>query len=139
MLVATGVIDHIVVGVTSFADTPMKFMILASILYLILGCFIDTTSMLVVTLPFLFPVVVALKIDPIWFGIVLVKLIEISTVTPPVGLNLFAVMSAVGKDADFGHVYRGVLPFILLELIVLVILVLFPEIATWLPDRMIGK
>ena len=87
MLVVTGVIDHLVVAITSVADTPLKFMILASILYILLGCFLDTTSMMVVTLPFLFPVVVALDIDPIWFGIVLVKLIEISVITPPVGFN----------------------------------------------------
>ena len=80
MLVVTGVIDHLVVAITSVADTPLKFMILASILYILLGCFLDTTSMMVVTLPFLFPVVVALDIDPIWFGIVLVKLIEISVI-----------------------------------------------------------
>mgnify|MGYP003708021757 CR=1 FL=1 len=71
-------------------------MIMASILYIVLGCFLDTTSMMIVTLPFLFPVVTALDINPIWFGIVLVKLIEISVVTPPVGINLFAVLGAVG-------------------------------------------
>jgi tripartite ATP-independent transporter DctM subunit len=138
MLVATGVIDHLVDGITSVADTPLKFMILASVLYIILGCFLDTTSMMVVTLPFLFPGVVALDIDPIWFGIVLVKLIEISVVTPPVGINLFAVMGAVKGEATFGHVYKGVIPFIFFDLIVLVFLILFPELATWLPKTMIA-
>jgi TRAP-type C4-dicarboxylate transport system permease large subunit len=137
MLVATGVIDELVQGITGFADTPLKFMILASILYIILGCFLDTTSMMVVTLPFLFPVVVALDIDPIWFGIVLVKLIEISVITPPVGINLFAVMGAVGSGATFGDVYKGVFPFIFFDLIVLVFLIAFPELATWLPKTMI--
>ena len=137
MLVATGVIDHMVDGITSVADTPLKFMILASILYLILGCFLDTTSMMVVTLPFLFPTVVALDINPIWFGIVLVKLIEISVITPPVGFNIFAVMSAVKGQATFGDVYKGVLPFIVLDLIVLALLIMFPQLATWLPETMI--
>ena len=139
MLVVTGVIDHMVVAITSVADTPLKFMILASILYIILGCFLDTTSMMVVTLPFLFPVVVALDIDPIWFGIVLVKLIEISVITPPVGFNLFAVMSAVRGQATFGHVYKGVIPFIVLDLLVLVLLIMYPELATWLPETMIER
>ena len=137
MLAVVGVIDDMVLQITSFADTPLKFMILASLLYIVLGCFLDTTSMMVVTLPFLYPVTVALGIDPIWFGIVLVKLIEISVVTPPVGINLFAVMSAVGKQATFKHVYLGVLPFIVFDLLVLALLIAFPELATWLPKRMI--
>jgi TRAP-type C4-dicarboxylate transport system permease large subunit len=137
MLVVVGVIDDMVVQITAIASTPIRFMILASVLYIVLGCFLDTTSMMVVTLPFLFPVVVALNIDPIWFGIVLVKLIEISVVTPPVGINLFAVMGAVGNQAEFRHVATGVIPFILLDLIVLGLLIAYPELATWLPKQMI--
>ena len=137
MLVVVGVIDDMVVQITAFASTPLKFMIMASILYIVLGCFLDTTSMMIVTLPFLFPVVTALDIDPIWFGIVLVKLIEISVVTPPVGINLFAVLGAVGKQADFRHVALGVIPFIFFDLIVLALLIFFPELATWLPNQMI--
>jgi tripartite ATP-independent transporter DctM subunit len=137
MLVVTGVIDELVTLITSVADTPLKFMILASVLYIVLGCFLDTTSMMVVTLPFLYPVVVALNIDPIWFGIVLVKLIEISVITPPVGINLFAVMGAVGSGATFGDVYKGVIPFIFFDILVLALLIAFPELATWLPRSMI--
>jgi TRAP-type C4-dicarboxylate transport system permease large subunit len=95
--------------------------------------------MMIVTLPFIFPVVVALNIDPIWFGIILVKLIEISVVTPPVGINLFAVMGAVNKQVGFAEVYKGVLPFIFFDLLVLALLIVIPELATWLPDRMIAN
>ena len=126
-----------VLQITSIASTPVKFMIMASILYIVLGCFLDTTSMMIVTLPFLFPVVTALDINPIWFGIVLVKLIEISVVTPPVGINLFAVLGAVGGQADFRHVALGVIPFIFFDLIVLALLIIFPALATWLPQQMI--
>ncbi len=138
MLVVVGIIDGLVEFITSIADTPLKFMIFASILYIILGCFLDTTSMMVVTLPFLFPVVVELNIDPIWFGIVLVKLIEISVITPPVGINLFAVLSALRGQAEFHHVVKGVLPFIFFDILVLTLLILFPELATWLPQKMIS-
>ena len=138
MLVVVGVIDDMVLQITAIASSPLSFMILASILYLVLGCFLDTTSMMVVTLPFLFPVVVSLDIDPIWFGIVLVKLIEISVVTPPVGINLFAVLGAVDKQATYKDVAFGVIPFIVLDLIVLALLILFPELATWLPQQMIS-
>lgn len=139
MLVATGVIEHIVGSITSIADTPLKFMILTSILFIILGCFLDTTSMLVVTLPFLYPVSVALDINPIWFGIVVVKLIEISVVTPPVGFNLFAVMSAINGQATFGDIYKGVVPFIIFDLLVLALLVFVPGLATWLPEQMMNR
>jgi tripartite ATP-independent transporter DctM subunit len=139
MLVVVGVIDHITAQITSIATTPLRFMILTCLLYLVLGCFLDTTSMMVVTLPFLFPVTAALKMDPIWFGIIIVKLVEISTVTPPVGVNLFAVLGAAGKDTDIQQVSMGVLPFIAFEIVVLALLVLFPEITLWLPSLMMGK
>lgn len=138
MLVITGVIDDLVAAVNEIASTPTRFMILVCLLYLVLGSFLDTTSMMVVTLPFLFPVSQALGIDPIWFGIVVVKLIEISVVTPPVGVNLFAVLSAADKNTNMGHVMKGVAPFIVFELIVLALLVSFPELSTWLPDQMLG-
>lgn len=139
MLVVSGVIDDMVDHITAFASTPLRFMIMAAIIYIILGCFLDTTSMMVVTLPFFFPVVLALDIDPIWFGIVLVKLIEISVITPPVGINLFAVLSAVGTRASFQNVVKGVTPFILFDIVVLALLIMYPQIATWLPDQMIGR
>jgi tripartite ATP-independent transporter DctM subunit len=139
MLVVLGVIDGFVELITSFADTPFKFMILVCVFYLILGCFLDTTSMMVVTLPFVFPVVQKLGIDPIWFGIVLVKLVEISVITPPVGMNLFAVMSAVDDKTKFSHVALGVMPFIGFEFVVLILLVLYPELVTWLPQQMLMR
>jgi len=137
MLVVLGLIDGFVDVITAIADTPLEFLILVCVFYLLLGCFLDTTSMMVVTLPFVFPVVQKLGIDPIWFGIVLVKLVEISVITPPVGMNLFAVMSAVDDKTKFVHVARGVMPFIGLELIVLALLVAFPELVLWLPQQML--
>ncbi|MDP5220653.1 TRAP transporter large permease subunit [Ruegeria sp. 2205SS24-7] len=137
MLVVVGVIDDIVLIVTAIADTPIKFLLLVSAIYIVLGCFLDTTSMMVVTLPFFFPVTQELGIDPIWFGIVVTKLIEISVVTPPVGLNLFAVMGGVKGQATFTDIYKGVVPFILFDLIVLGLLIVLPGLATWLPQAMI--
>ncbi|MCL4765855.1 MAG: TRAP transporter large permease [Hyphomicrobiaceae bacterium] len=136
MLVVSGVIDQFVTVVTSLAGSPLGFLVLASLLYFVLGCFLDTTSMMIVTLPFVFPAVVHFNIDPIWFGIILVKLVEISVVTPPVGMNLFAVLGAVDAETNFGHVVRGVTPFILLEIIVLALLIAFPELSLWLPRQM---
>jgi tripartite ATP-independent transporter DctM subunit len=137
LVVVTGVVDSFVDLITKVAGTPIGFMIAVAIFYLIIGCFIDTTSMMIVTLPFIFPVVLHYKIDPIWFGIVLVKLVEIAVITPPVGLNLFAVMSVVDKKTTWRHLVVGVTPFIVLEIFVLGLLIAFPDLATWLPKQMI--
>jgi TRAP-type C4-dicarboxylate transport system permease large subunit len=139
MLVVLGMIDGIVDVITSITQNPVEFLILASVFYLVLGCFLDTTSMMVVTLPFIYPITQRLGIDGIWFGIVLVKLVEISVITPPVGMNLFAVMSAVDEKTTFRHVVRGVMPFIGLELIVLGLLIAFPVLITWLPQQMLSN
>jgi C4-dicarboxylate transporter, DctM subunit len=139
MLVVLGMIDGIVDVISSITQNPVEFLILASVFYLVLGCFLDTTSMMVVTLPFIYPITQRLGIDGIWFGIVLVKLVEISVITPPVGMNLFAVMSAVDEKTTFRHVVRGVMPFIGLELIVLGLLISFPVLITWLPQQMLSK
>jgi C4-dicarboxylate transporter DctM subunit len=137
LVVVTGVVDSFVGLIASFSDSPLSFMIVVAIFYLIIGCFIDTTSMMIVTLPFVFPAVIHYHIDPIWFGIVLVKLVEIAVITPPVGLNLFAVMSVVDKETTWRHLVIGVTPFIGLEIIVLGLLIAYPELATWLPRQMI--
>ncbi len=139
MLVVAGVIDDFTQVISSTATSRTSFLIFAAILYLILGCFLDTTSMMIVTLPFIFPVTQQLGIDGIWFGILLVKLVEIAVLTPPVGFNLFAVMSVVGPSVPYADIAGGVLPFILLELIVLTLLIAFPEISTWLPNTLLGR
>lgn len=138
MIVVTGVIDEFVGLVDLVAANRLQFLILVCVFYLIVGCFLDTTSMMIVTLPFVFPAAMKFEIDPIWFGILVVKLVEIAVITPPVGLNLFAVMSVVDRDTTWSHLIRGVMPFIALEMIVLAVLVAFPEISTWLPRRMLG-
>jgi tripartite ATP-independent transporter DctM subunit len=137
LIVVTGVVDSFVGLISGVSASPIVFMIVVAIFYLIIGCFIDTTSMMIVTLPFIFPAVMHYQIDPIWFGIVLVKLVEIAVITPPVGLNLFAVMSVVDKQTTWRDLIVGVTPFIGLEVIVLGLLIAFPELATWLPKQMI--
>ncbi|MSP90013.1 MAG: TRAP transporter large permease [Alphaproteobacteria bacterium] len=138
MIVVTGVIDDFVGLVGLIASTRLGFLMLVCIFYLIVGCFLDTTSMMIVTLPFIFPAAMKYNIDPIWFGILIVKLVEIAVITPPVGLNLFAVMSVVDKQTTWSHLVRGVTPFIALEVIVLILLVAFPEVSLWLPRKMLG-
>lgn len=136
-LVITGVVEEFVEFIASLASTKISLIIILSVMYIFLGCVLDTTSLMVVTLPFVFPVILRLNIDPIWFGIIFVKIIEISVVTPPVGINLYAVMSGAGNEANFKDLVVGVLPFILVDLITLVILIAFPFLSLWIPESMI--
>jgi TRAP-type C4-dicarboxylate transport system permease large subunit len=124
--------------VLSITHTPLGIILLFSVMYLILGCLIDTTSMMIVTLPFVYPVVKQAGIDGIWFGILLVKLVEIATMTPPVGLNLFAVAAAGKEHVTLDDLIRGIWPYILIELVILAVLIIFPVLSTWLPSQMLG-
>jgi TRAP-type C4-dicarboxylate transport system permease large subunit len=98
--------------------------------------FMEALSMMVVTLPFLFPIAKGIGIDPIWFGVLVVKLAELAVITPPVGINLFTVVGAAEGEVTTRDVYRGVLPFVLLELVVLALLIAVPELSLWLPRTM---
>ena len=103
------------------------------VMYLILGMFIDSISMMVLTLGVVFPVITNLGYDPIWFGVVLVLLIEIGLITPPVGINLFTIQAVVPNQTTVMEVARGSLPFVFLLLGGVGLLVLFPELVLWLP------
>ncbi len=112
------------------------FMLMVILLFLVLGMFMDTMSMLVITIPILYPIVKAMGINGIWYAVIIVKLMEIAVVSPPVGLNLFTVMAATDQKITIGELYKGVLPFIIFDLFTIGLLFLFPAIATWLPDHM---
>ncbi|MDP2932239.1 MAG: TRAP transporter large permease subunit, partial [Chloroflexota bacterium] len=103
------------------------------IMYLILGCFFDSMSMLVLTMPFVGPLIQKLGFDLIWFGVVFVVLAEIGLVTPPFGLNLFVLQSIVPKY-DLMVIAKGSLPFLIPALGLIVLLAVFPELALWLPS-----
>ncbi|HAV08129.1 MAG TPA: C4-dicarboxylate ABC transporter permease, partial [Rhodobacteraceae bacterium] len=100
------------------------------------GCFLEGFAMLVLTLPIFFPVVLALGIDPIWFGVLVVLTLEMGLISPPVGLNVFIVKS-VAPAVPLGRIFVGVLPFWLAMLATLILLVAFPQISLMLPNTMI--
>lgn len=112
-----------------------KYSILAiiCIMYLILGCFFDSLSMLVLTLPFVAPIIKNLGFDFIWFGILYVVLAEIGLVTPPFGLNLFVLKGVVPKY-EITTIFMGTLPFLIPTVILIILLILFPELALWFPS-----
>jgi TRAP-type C4-dicarboxylate transport system permease large subunit len=107
-------------------------------IYFVLGMFMDAIGMLLLTLPVIYPAVIKLGYDPIWFGIILVKLVEICLVTPPVGLNCY-VVNGVRPDIPLSDVFRGVWPFVLADFVTIAILYAFPELVTFLPNAMLGK
>jgi C4-dicarboxylate transporter, DctM subunit len=135
-LVISGFVTDLTDLVINSGLSAEGFLVVMVLMYLVLGMFIDPLSMLVMTVPFIFPVVVGFGMDPIWFGVILTKMIEIAVITPPVGLNLFAVVSASEGRVSIGDMYFGILPFVAIELIVLLILILFPIISLYLPQTM---
>ncbi len=110
------------------------FLLLVTVILLIIGLFLESLSMLLIMVPVLFPTVLGLGIDPIWFGIYFVILIELALITPPVGLNLFVIQAIAGTP--LGVVARGVVPFIFIMLGSVVIVYFFPQLVTWLPENL---
>jgi tripartite ATP-independent transporter DctM subunit len=103
--------------------------------YFILGMLLDTLSMIVLTVPVMFPVAVSQGFDPIWFGVIICKLIELALVTPPVGMNIY-VLAGVAPEVPLHHIFIGVFPFIISDIITLTMLVIFPQIILFLPGTM---
>jgi C4-dicarboxylate transporter, DctM subunit len=118
--------------------TALQFLLASFVLMLFLGCFVECVTIMVILTPILYPVVLHLKIDPIWFGVFMTVNMELALITPPVGLNLF-VINTIVPDSKLGEVYRGVLPFIVIMMLFLIVLYLFPTMATWLPGMMTTK
>jgi TRAP-type C4-dicarboxylate transport system permease large subunit len=110
-------------------------LVLIMLVYLVLGCLMDALSMVILTIPIIFPVIVHLGFDPVWFGIVLVVTVELGLIHPPMGMIVFVIKTVI-PEVSFSTIFKGVLPFILTDLIRLLILISFPIIATWLPSRM---
>jgi tripartite ATP-independent transporter DctM subunit len=114
-----------------------KYGVLALIMlmYLVLGCLMDALAMIILTVPIVFPVIKDLGFDPIWFGVIIVMTVELGLIHPPVGMNIFVIKSVI-EDVKMSTMFYGVMPFIVTDLLRLVILIVFPIIALWLPSRM---
>jgi tripartite ATP-independent transporter DctM subunit len=133
VITAIGLTGMITNAVSSLGLSPWAMLAVVVLFYLVLGCFMETLSMMITTIPIIAPVMVALGFDPIWIGVVIVILIEAALITPPVGLNLYVVQSlrAGGRLDD---VIVGALPFVLSMLVMILLLALFPGLALWLPS-----
>ncbi len=133
---ALGITGKLTALVTNLGLSPGQTLLLVILFYVILGCFMETLSMMITTIPIVAPVMFGLGFDPVWFGVVLVILIEMALITPPVGLNLFVVQS-LRTSGPISDVIAGSAPFVLIMLLMLGLLATFPGLALWLP-RVVG-
>jgi tripartite ATP-independent transporter DctM subunit len=119
--------------ITGFNLSPLVVMIVIIVIYIVLGCFIDAFSMVLLTVPIFYHLVTGIGFDPIWFGIIIVLVTEMAMITPPVGINVY-VISGITRDAPMATVFRGITPFAITMVIFLIILIAFPQVALVLPS-----
>lgn len=119
--------------VTGLGWAPMQTMIMIIVVLVLIGCFMETLSMLLTTAPLITPIVVALGFDPVWFGILLMVLLETALITPPIGINLYVVQGIRGRG-EMLDVMKGAAPFVLTMFAMIVLLLVFPDIALWMPS-----
>lgn len=130
-----GVTQAIIDGIDALGWTPMQTMMVIIVFYLFLGMFMETLSMMLTTIPVVFPIVAHMGFDPVWFGIMITVLMEAALITPPIGLNLYVVHGTRARGGKFSDVSYGALPFLVAMLVLIGFLLAFPEIATWLPNQ----
>ena len=114
-----------------------RMVILACIIliYIVLGCIMDCYAIMILTIPIIFPVIQAMQFDPIWFGVLMVIVLEVGLITPPVGLNVF-VLKAAAPDVPLTVIFQGIWPFLIAALLAIVLLTVFPQIALFIPSLM---
>jgi C4-dicarboxylate transporter DctM subunit len=123
--------------VSGLGASQGTLLLVLTVFYLVLGCFMDALAMIIGTIPIVVPLVIALKIDPVWFGIYLVLMAELALITPPVGMNLY-VVQGIRKEGLITDVIVGTLPFLLMMLLMVWLLYLWPDLALWLPRVSFG-
>lgn len=133
VMVSIGLVDAITSAILDLGWSPLGMLLAIIAFYLLLGCFMETISMMIATTPIIVPVIVGLGYDPVWWGIVFVILIEAALITPPVGLNLY-IVQAVRKSGSISDLFVGSIPFLAAMLAMIAALILFPQLALWLPE-----
>jgi C4-dicarboxylate transporter DctM subunit len=137
-LTRSGVVDLLAKYLIHLDLGPLMMLIIMSIFYIILGCFLDSISMMIITIPIIYPLLAAMKIDLIWFGIIMTIWIEIAAITPPFGITVYALKGALGDMVDLWEIFRGCFFFFGLWIVILLILLLVPELSLWLPALVRG-
>lgn len=136
IITMSGVSRGITSWFTSLNASPLAFFLFIIAIYLVLGCLMDGTSIIYLTIPVVYPLIQLAGFDPIWFGVVLTALVEVAMLTPPVGMNLFVLHGITKGTCEFKDIIKGCFPYILLYALLIALLWCFPSIATWLPHSM---
>ena len=134
-LVLSAVPDNIGAWIGGLDMSPTGILVVILLIYLVLGCALDSLAMILLTIPIFFPVVANLGFDQIWFGIIVVMVVELGLITPPIGMNVF-IIKGMAPEVALGTIYKGVLPFAVAQILLIALIVTFPAIATWLPSTM---
>lgn len=122
--------------ISALSISPFLIIVLFLLAYIVLGALLDSVSILLITTPIMFPMVMTLGFDPIWYGIIAVIAIEMGLLTPPFGICVFVMKSALGDEVTVAEGFRGSVPFLLMMVLALIIIFLFPKLSTWLPGMM---
>ena len=133
-LALSGLTDKIA-EIARIFNSPIQFLVFMMVVYLILGCFMDPMAMIILTIPIVLPMLEELDINLIWFGVIAVRMMEVGMITPPVGLNLFTIR-AVNPDVPSIKIIQGAIPFLIADLICIVLLIAVPQISLFLPEGM---
>jgi C4-dicarboxylate transporter DctM subunit len=137
-LTVTGVGLSIAGFMTGMAVDKYVIFAIIVVIYLILGCLMDSLAMILITVPIFYPLMKALGFDPIWFGVVIVIVVELGMITPPVGMNVF-VIKGIAKDVPMSTIFRGITPFIIADIVLIILITIWPQIVLFLPGTMMGK
>lgn len=137
LLALSGITKLFTTTMLSLPWPPLAILVGILFVYLVLGTFMSGIGMMMVTLPLVVPVVISLGYDPIWFGIIVIKMVEIAVITPPVGMNVYVTQSAA-PDIPLTDVFKGILPFLAMDILTVALLIAFPQIILWLPQTMRG-
>ena len=124
--------NELVEAVVAMGASPIMFIIAVMLVIFVLGMFLETIAIILITTPIIFPVMLELGVNPIWYGILLMINLELALITPPVGMNLFVIKGIT--RAPLEEIIRGILPYVFLMLLGLIIVLVLPQTATWLPD-----
>ncbi|HEY79441.1 MAG TPA: TRAP transporter large permease [Dehalococcoidia bacterium] len=135
-LVLSGLPDALSVFISGLPVPNLVILIIILLIYIALGCFMSVVAMLAITLPIFFPLLTGLGFDGVWLGILIVLEVEMAAITPPIGMNVYVLKATVGDLVSTGGIFRGVVPFFLADILILAILVAFPQISLWLPSTM---
>jgi TRAP-type C4-dicarboxylate transport system permease large subunit len=133
VLASVGLADELTAFLSSLGLSGLGTLLVVVLVYLVLGFFVETLSLMVITIPIVAPIVFNLGYDPVWFGVLLILLIEMALITPPIGLNLYVVQGVRG-GGSLNDVMVGAIPFVLIMLAMAALLIALPDLALWLPE-----